>query len=261
MTHIAVVLVPVIDPLLTARQLTVGADGDIALQSVKHILGPFDEAALEMALTLREKAPGSTVTALVFGGAAANEALRYAIALKVDAVRWSAVDAAAGWDARRMAAAVAEVVSGLEQAPDLVLMGPEFGDHDDGLVPPLAARLLGRTFFPWAYRVAPDGDGLTLARDTGDHEEQLTAAGPVLATVSTHPSIRLRLPLLKNILAAGRQQVANATVGAGEARSALAGVALDTAGRKRDGSVRMLQGSLDDQATELARLIREKAQA
>ena len=260
--RIAVVVAPVIDPLIAARQLKVGADGDLALQDVKHVMGPFDEAALEMALALRAASPDSIVSVLVFGGAAANEALRYAIALKADTVRWIAIPAALAWDARKTAASVADAISALESTPDLVLMGPEFGDRDDGMVAPLVAKLLDRLFFAWAYRARADEAGLMLARDTGEHEERLIATGPVLATVSTHPSIRLRLPLLKNILAANRQQVANETSGTDtDAQSELIGVSLESAGRTRGGNVRMLEGSLDDRAAELARLIRAKVRA
>lgn len=261
MSHIAVILVPVIDPQLAAKQLAIGSDGNLTIDNVKHVLGPYDEAALENALALRDALPGSTVTALVFGGPPANEALRYAMALKVDKARWIAIEPAASWDATAIAQSIANTVQALENEPDVILMGPEFGDHDDGAVPPLTAALLQRAFFSWAYKVAAEGDAIVLSRDGGEFEERLTTTAPVLATVSTHPSVRLRLPLIKNIMAANRQQIVNEIL-----RPEMTAVTLEVAtlagtGRKRGSDCQMLQGNSQEMATAFARLIREKATA
>jgi electron transfer flavoprotein beta subunit len=261
-SHIAVILVPVVDPQLTVRQLSVGGVGNLKLETVKHVLGPYDEAALENALALRDKLPGSIVTAIVFGGAAANEALRYAMALKVDAALWVALDPAASWDTGATAQGIASTVRALENEPDLVLMAPEFGDHDDGVVPPLVAKRLGRIFFAAAYKVMPEADNLVLSRDAGDFEERLTTAAPVLVTVSTHPSVRLRLPLLKNIMAANRRQVSNETARPdAQAETKLESFTLAGAGRKRGADCRMLEGAAEEKAAALATLIREKVKA
>lgn len=261
MSHIAVILVPVVDPQLAAKQLTIGSDGNVATDKLKHVLGPYDEAALENALALRDAVPGSTVTALVFGGAAANEALRYAMALKVDKARWIAIESDACWDASAIAQIIADTVLVLENQPDVILMGPELGDHDDGAVPPLAATLLHRTFFSWAYKVAAREDALVLSRDSGDFEERLITSAPVLATVSTHPSVRLRLPLIKNIMAANRQQVENEIAGPRRAAVALEATTLAGTGRKRGGDCQMLQGNTEEIAAAFARLIRGKTTA
>jgi electron transfer flavoprotein beta subunit len=260
LAHVVVALVPIVDPQLATRQLTVADGGDLALGNTRHVLGPFDEAALETALTIRDKSPGSTLSVLVFGGAEANETLRFAMALKADKARWIAINTRHGWDARAIANAVSEAVRSLPLPADLLLMGPEFGDHDDGLVPPLVARALGWTFFQWAFQVAPLAEGFAFTRDAGDFEERLATHMPVVATVSTHPSVRLRLPLLKNIMAANRQQVATEQVDGGPVGTELVSLSLASSGRRRGENCNLIQGDSDSQAAAFASLIRGKLQ-
>lgn len=261
MPHIAVIVVPVVDPLLGVRQLAAGADGDLDVDGAKHVLSPYDEAALENALRLRDKSPESTVTALVFGSAVANEALRYVMALKVDAWRWIGLDNAAQWDPHAVARMAADAVERLEQQPSLVLMGPEFGDRDDGLVAPMTARLLGRTYFPMAFAVGQEDGQLVLSRAADDYEERLVTTDAVLATVSTHHSVRLRLPLIKQIMMANRQPVTHEAASTETVPAAvrLTEVEPSNAGRVRGASCRMLEGSASEKAAAFAAIIKEKA--
>ena len=62
----------------------VDASGQPKIAGVPTALNPFDEFAVEEAVRLKERVPGSTATALTVGPDAAAEVLREAIARGVD---------------------------------------------------------------------------------------------------------------------------------------------------------------------------------
>ena len=167
------------------------------------LLSPFDEAALELALKLRDADATVCVSALVAAASAQDPLLRHVASFRLDQVcafdtaRWPA------WNSAGLASALAAHARTLTPAPDLVLMGREFGDLDDGSLPPTLAGALSWAFSSLVLQVeAGAAGGLQLLRQQGAAQETQRQEFPVLAAVTNHARNRLRHPLLKNVMAA-----------------------------------------------------------
>jgi electron transfer flavoprotein beta subunit len=118
------------------------ADGrELDREGLQWVLAGYDESAVEQALLLKEAIGSSEVRALTYGPAPrSEELLRSALALGCDAATWVDSPEGRGSDpldvARALALAVARYPS------ELLLLGKQAGDDENGLLPgALAARL------------------------------------------------------------------------------------------------------------------------
>ncbi|MBI4191007.1 MAG: electron transfer flavoprotein subunit beta [Betaproteobacteria bacterium] len=217
------------------------------------VLSPFDEAALELALKLRDADLSVHITAVV----AADEGLaRQAANLRLDAVYRFDERRLGPWSARAFAMALAAALGQLDRSADLVLAGREFGDLDDGSVPPLLARAMGLPCVSLALSVAADADGLWVTRQRGPFMERQRLAGPTLLAVTNDTHNRLRHPLLKNVMAARKLRFAPlaAAIADGEQPISLGAVQAYTPA-PREGACRMLTGAPAEQAEALAQVL------
>lgn len=228
-----------------------GALGDAPTSADEHrIMSPFDEAALEMALRLRDADAAVQIAVRVAGGAAAQRIARTVAALNIADVATLTIDRA--WDQSATAGALAPWAA----EADLILIGREFGDFDDGLVPALLAGMLGVPFFGRAQTVSGQG-GPVLLREAGPYAETLALSGRLLASVTNDRRTRLRKPLMKNVMQA-RQAVIGESIAVGRPTTALALDRLDqrSAGRGATQCER-LSGPVEQQAQALADLLWE----
>ncbi len=142
--EIVVCLKPVPD---AETRLRPRADGSrLDPEGVKFVLAGYDESAVEQALLLKEANAGSKVHAVSFGPARwTEEVLRAAIALGCDTA--TAVESAGEDTGDPLAAAegLGAAVAGMPH--DLVLLGKQAGDDEEGLVPGALAELLGMPHF------------------------------------------------------------------------------------------------------------------
>lgn len=225
-----------------------------------RIMSPFDEAALEMALRLRDADPAVQIAVRVAGGEAAQRIARTVAALNIAEVATLAIDRA--WDQSATAGALAPWAA----EADLILIGREFGDFDDGLVPALLAAMLGVPFFGRAQTVSVQTvsgqtvsgqGGAVLLREAGPYAETLALSGRLLASVTNDRRTRLRKPLMKNVMQA-RQAVIGESIAVGRPTTALALSQLEprTAGRGHTNCER-LSGPVEQQAQALADLLWE----
>jgi electron transfer flavoprotein beta subunit len=219
---------------------------------------PFDEAALEIALQLRDADPAVTITAVVAG----TERLARKVAeWRLDGVHRLGAPGIQALDASMYAKALAAAVQPLVGPARLVLTGREFGDWDDGSVPALLARNLGLRHVPLALGAQKAGDDLAVTRQRGATFERVRLAGPAVVSVTNDARNRLRHPLLKNVMAA--RKAAIATLDAGPSVATLQATAFAEASPPvRSAACRMLTGSLEEQARALAQaLLEEKVAA
>jgi electron transfer flavoprotein beta subunit len=193
---IVVLIAGVHDPkwsiVLAGEQLP-QADAD------RQIMSPFDEPALEMALKIRDASPATLIHIYVAGGAAGVKIARAVAAFNPAKV--STVEIEVPWDQ----AAVANSLAPLCEDANLVLIGREFGDFDDGLVPAMLAAKLGAGFFGRAQLAETKGS-LGMMREAGGLEERCTVSGRLVVSVTNDRRTRLRKPLMKNVMLA-RQAV------------------------------------------------------
>lgn len=189
-----------------------------------RIFSPFDESALEVALKLRDADPATTIAVLVAG----DEALgRSAASYRPDHVRRVAIAPHVEWDFRAQALAWKSLLAQLPVAPDLVVVGRELGDRDDGTLPPCLAEALGWPFAALVQQLRATPAGLELMRERGSVEEIIERAPPVVASITNDRRNKLRHPLMKNVMAARRATIEALAPEAASARVVLE--ALDSA--------------------------------
>ena len=218
----------------------------------RFLLSPFDEAALELALRLRERG-GFEIEAVVVGADEAEKLARVVAAynLPVSILKLPSDELI---DIRRLGEVLASVVETAEA--EVVLMGREVGDLDDGALPAWLAARLARPFFALAQDVSNEEGDLSFVRERGEAEETLALDGHVLISVTNARRNRLRRPLVKNVMAAKQASLASLT--SSERNGPIAvrlrqATAADT--RRGKGGGRILQGSIQDQAATLAALL------
>ncbi len=230
--------------------IALGDEGSAVKAGDNQVLSPFDEAALEVALRIRDAKPETRIAAYVAGGTAAIKIARAVAALNVSDVK--TLDLPDQWDQAATARALAELCTD----SDLILVGREFGDFDDGLVPALLAGVLDVPLFAHVQTVAACGE-IKLMREAERFAETLTLSGCVVASVTNDRRTRLRKPLMKNVMLA-RQ----ASIGEAFAQSdPLNGLQIEgmTARSQDRGqtSCTMIAGSVEMQAQQLATLLWE----
>jgi electron transfer flavoprotein beta subunit len=95
--------------------------------AIKWIVSPYDEYAIEEALKLKEKNPGSTVTAVCLGPDRVQNALRTALAMGAD--RAIHVESTVALDSRTTALALAQAIKA-DKDFGVVFMGKQAIDDD-----------------------------------------------------------------------------------------------------------------------------------
>jgi electron transfer flavoprotein beta subunit len=203
--HILVLLAGIIDPKWPL-QFPIEDVRDSAARGVARprVLSPFDEASLEVALKLRDADPHTRITAILLDAIENDQLLRTVAAFRLDEV--SGVDAGSLelWDARALSSQLCSIVRQPFGPVDLLLMGRELGDRDDGTLPACIAEQLAWRFVGMVQCIERRDAGVQLVRERGSIEERITLAGPLVASVTNDRRNRLRHPLMKNVVAAKR---------------------------------------------------------
>jgi electron transfer flavoprotein beta subunit len=182
-------------------KIRVKPDGSgIVTDGVNYKLNPFDEIAVEEALRLKEAHGGEVVVASI-GAAAAMTELRAALAMGAD--RGVLVKHDGPLDPGGAAAVLAKLCA--EEKPDLVILGKQAIDGDQGQTGQYLAALLGRPQVTCASKkesleseaeakkrpgLALDGGVLTVLREVDGGVETLAVKLPAVVTVD----LRLNKP-------------------------------------------------------------------
>ena len=246
----------------TESRIKVAADGrKVDEAGLKFIVSPYDEFALEEAISLKEKSPGD-VTVITYGPERAQQALREALArgaTKALHVKGDTSDADSLGIAKVLAAAIKSVPH------DLVFLGKQGVGTDNALVGPMVAELLG---YPQVNVVThlEVGDGkLTAHREIEGAEEVLETPTPAVITAQKGLN-EPRYASLKGIMAAKKVAIDTKSVadlGLDEAdvlNQRVKVVRLElpaekSGGRKIDG------GDAATAAKEIVKFIKEEAKA
>ena len=258
--NILVLLAGVADNRYPLHPIAIGADGQIdeSAQS-RRILSPFDEGALELALKLRDKHSDYRLEVLVLGGSNSDNLLRSVAAFKPDRLRRLDLQPCCLWDAQLSSHQIAGLIRSEALQPDLLLIGREFGDLDEGGLPVMLASALSLPLFALTqYAQWQDGQ-LCLLRERGIRQQWYRPPGPVLATVTNDRRNKLRHPLMKNVMMAkklGFDAVTAAADGSPLRLKALE-LARDV---QRGGQCRMLAGDVGSQADAILAYIRDSGE-
>jgi electron transfer flavoprotein beta subunit len=169
----------------------------------QSILDPADEYGIEVALRTVE-AQGGEVVVLTMGPAAAEEALRRAMAMGAERAIHLIDDALAGSDALGTAKVLAAAIR--SESPDLVICAVESTDAYSGVVPGALAELLGLPQVTFARQVSLDDGRVTVQRATETGYQTIEAALPALVTVTASVA-EPRYPSFKLLMQAKRKTI------------------------------------------------------
>jgi electron transfer flavoprotein beta subunit len=209
---IVVCLKQVLDPDLPARDFKIDAQAKEAQRGNANLVtNIFCENALETALQLRESVPGTTVTALCYGGGEAEDSLRKALAMTADGAVLVPREGSSNPDPATVARVLAAAIR-KEGDVDLVLVGRESGDWGVGQTGGLLAEELGFAALGFVDTVEPSGDGLRLRRQTDSGFEVAEASLPLLATVTNSEKNVPRIPKTRDVMMSYRKPLTKHTL-------------------------------------------------
>ncbi|MEK9651366.1 MAG: electron transfer flavoprotein subunit beta/FixA family protein [Poseidonia sp.] len=229
----------------TNAKIVVNGDR-VDLSSVKMVMSPYDEFAVETAL-LHKEAAGGEVTALTVGGGAAEKILKDAKAIGVDHI--VRVDAEGDMDSNALQTVLAQAVRAL--GGEVVYCGKSAADTGAGSTGPGLAERLGWASASNVIGASFDG-GLTVIGPNGAGHAKLNV--PLPAVVSCDKGeFKVRKPNVKGIMMAKKASVEVHSIEAPTSSVSLVGHALPPAkpaGKTYDGG---------NAAAEVAQLLRDEA--
>ncbi len=173
-------------------------------ESVKGIINPFDENAIEEALRLRE-AKGGRITVVSMGPPQAKEALRKALAMGADQAILISDSSFAGSDTLATSYILAMGIRKIGKF-DLLLLGKQAIDGDTAQVGPGLAEWLSIPQITYARKIEVNGNQIRAERTLEDAFEMVEVTLPCLVTVTKEINIP-RYPSLKGLLSAKRKEV------------------------------------------------------
>lgn len=190
--------------------IRVADDGSgVITDGVKHSVNPFDEIALEQAIRWKEAGTVDEVVAVSIGSDACNEQLRTALAFGCDrAIRVAHDESVAPLTAARALAALVN-----NEAPDIVLMGKQAIDADNGQTGQMTAALLGWPQATFASTIELAAQTARVTREVDDGLETLDIDLPAVITTD----LRLNEPRylkLPNIMKAKKKPIEESSLDA-----------------------------------------------
>jgi len=178
--------------------------GSIDPEKIVYMLNPYDEVALEEAVRIKEKFPGSEVTVITAGPPQVNKTLRYAFAFGADRMIRIHCRKLAPWATSLVLAAV---IKDLEY--DLILCGKKAIDTNDNQVGSSIAELLNIAQVSGivGLEVSPQREKAIVERYLGKGDRDVIECNlPALFTVEKTMNDP-RYPTVPNRLMAERQEI------------------------------------------------------
>jgi electron transfer flavoprotein beta subunit len=187
----------------TETRVKVAADGkSLDPAGVTWILNPYDEFALEQALSIREKQGSGEVVVISLGGAGVQSTLRNALAMGAD--RAIHVRADRAYDSLGVARALAAEIAPLK--PDMVWLGRQAVDDDAAQVGPMLAELLELPGVTVVAHFELDGSKAVVEREIEGGREVVEVTLPALFTTDKGLN-QPRYASLKGIMAAKKKPI------------------------------------------------------
>ena len=242
----------------TETKIKLNADSSwIDTAGVKWIMSPYDEFAVEEALRLRDKNPGSTVTVLSAGPARVVETIRTALAMGADnGIHIEIPETADGnLAAKALAGALKK-----EPKVDIVFSGKEAIDDGAAQVSQLTAEYFGMPYVTVVLNVEYSAGGVKCKREIeGGAFEMVESPLPVLIAAQKGMN-EPRYASLPNIMKAKKKEVKSlklTDVGASESDQKIRYKNFQLPPPKQAG--KKIAGDPATQAKELVRLLHEEA--
>ncbi|MBI4668003.1 MAG: electron transfer flavoprotein subunit beta/FixA family protein [Elusimicrobia bacterium] len=179
--------------------------GEIVTSAMTYGISPLDEYALEEALRIKERVPGSWTAALTMGPAKAQEILRESIARGCDAVYHLSDDAFEGSDTYATSYILSQGIRKIiaeKGKVDLVICAKQASDGETGQVGPAIAAWLDWPNVSFVKKIEETTDKIIrVVRMMEDGQDVVEMALPALISVVKEIA-EPRLPSLKGKMAA-----------------------------------------------------------
>jgi electron transfer flavoprotein beta subunit len=175
------------------------------------VLNANDEWAIEEALQIAERTPGTEIIALCMGPDEAQTIVRKALSYGLDGAIQITDPALSGSDAAATARVLAAALA--EEEFDLVIMGNQSSDARTMLVPAMLAEHLGVPALTYVKDLQIDGTTFTAQRETATGHAVVRAEGPVIVSV-VEAINEPRYPTFKGIMAAKKKPLEKRDLGA-----------------------------------------------
>lgn len=234
-------------------------NGQIEEDGAEFVINPYDEYAIEEAITVRDE-HGGEVTVLTIGDEEAEKQLRTALAMGADkAVLIDTEDDLDEMDEFTVAKILAEYLK--DQEPDLILGGNVAVDGGSGQVGPRVAEMLGINYVTTITKLEIDGQDVDIVRDVEGDSEVIKTSLPLLVTAQQGLN-EPRYPSLPGIMKAKKKpleelEIDDLDLDEDDVEPKTETVDVFLPAEKEAG--RVLEGELDDQVKELVDLLKNDA--
>jgi electron transfer flavoprotein beta subunit len=201
--------------------------GTLKREGMAAAINPFDEYAIEEAVRIKEKIPGSLVSVITMGPPQAEEALRDAIARGADDTYLLTDRAFAGADTWATSYTLhmgIKKISEIKKPYDLIICGKQTNDGDTGHVGPGVAAWLDIPNIAYVGKIEEIKEGsITVRRMMEDGDDVLEMRTPCLISVLKEIN-EPRVASLKGKLAAKKAVITKWDAGAINADKAKIGL-------------------------------------
>lgn len=203
------ILVPVKRVIDYNVKVRVKSDGSgVDLNNVKMSINPFDEIAVEEAVTLKESGVASEVVVVSIGPKASQEVLRTALAVGAD--RAIHVESDVDLEPLAVAKCLKKIVE--DEQPSLVICGKQAIDDDSNQTGQMLSALMGWAQGTFASNVVLEGNSIKVTREIDGGMETIKLNLPAIVTCD----LRLNVPRyasLPNIMKAKKKPLESKLVG------------------------------------------------
>lgn len=234
-------------------------NGQIEEDGAEFVINPYDEYAIEEAITVRDE-HGGEVTVVTIGDEEAEKQLRTALAMGADkAVLINTEDDLDEMDEFTVAKILAEHLK--DQDPDLILAGNVAVDGGSGQVGPRVAEMLNINYVTTITKLEIDGTDVDIVRDVEGDSEVIKTSLPLLVTAQQGLN-EPRYPSLPGIMKAKKKpleelEIDDLDLDEDDVEPKTETVDVFLPAEKEAG--RVLEGELADQVKELVDLLKSDA--
>lgn len=234
------------------------SNGAIDEGGAEFIINPYDEYAIEEAITLRD-AHGGEVTVVTVGEEEAEKQLRTALAMGADKAVLIDSDDLDELDQYTTSSILAAYFKDKEY--DIILGGNVAVDGGSGQVAPRLAEALGIPQVTTIVKLEIDGNNATIVRDVEGDQETVEVSLPVLVTAQQGLN-EPRYPSLPGIMKAKKKPLEtldldDLDIDEDDVEAKTKTLEIFLPPQKSAGKV--LEGELNDQVKELVTLLKSEA--
>ncbi|MBL7119791.1 MAG: electron transfer flavoprotein subunit beta/FixA family protein [Dehalococcoidia bacterium] len=231
----------ILDPEMPPAKFKIDTEAKkvIPPEGIPLVVSPFDEQAVEAALTIKDK-QDTRITAMTMGQDSAKDAVKHVLSMGADEGVVLSDETFEGSDAFSTAYVLSKAIEKIGEY-DLILCGRQAADWDAGQVGSIIAENLGIPVVTLARKVEVIDSKLRVERVIPDGYEIVEVSLPAVVTVSSEIG-QARLPSGRGIIMAARKQIPVwsaqdidcdlSAVGIGAARSELLGLFVPSQDRK-----------------------------